>query len=68
MNQDSSLSTVTGYKLEDSIFDSWHRQGFSSLPLCSDCLAHSAFYWMGTKSSFPDGKAATAWIWPLTSI
>jgi len=30
--------------------------------------AHPAFYPMGTRSSFPWGKVARAWRWPLTSI
>jgi len=29
---------------------------------------HLTSYPMGTKSSFPGGKAAGAWSWPLTSI
>jgi hypothetical protein len=29
---------------------------------------HPASYPMGTRSSFPGGKAARAWIWQLTSI
>jgi hypothetical protein len=30
--------------------------------------AHPASYPMGTRGSFPGGKAAAAWSWPLTSI
>jgi hypothetical protein len=30
--------------------------------------AHLASYPMGTRGSFPRGKAAVAWSWPLTSI
>jgi hypothetical protein len=30
--------------------------------------AHPASYPMGTSSSFPGGKVAGAWSWPLTSI
>jgi hypothetical protein len=30
--------------------------------------AHLASYPMGTRGSFPGGKAAGAWSWPLTSI
>jgi hypothetical protein len=29
---------------------------------------HPASYPMGTRGTFPEGKAAGAWIWPLTSI
>jgi hypothetical protein len=31
-------------------------------------LSHPASYPMGTRGSFPGGKAAGAWSWPLTSI
>jgi hypothetical protein len=30
--------------------------------------AHQASYPMGTRGSFPGGKAAGAWSWPLKSI
>jgi hypothetical protein len=30
--------------------------------------AHPASYLMGTRGSFPRGKAAGSWSWPLTSI
>jgi hypothetical protein len=30
--------------------------------------AHPVSYPMGTRGSFPGGKAAEAWSWPLTSI
>jgi hypothetical protein len=30
--------------------------------------AHPASYPMGTRVSFPGGKAAGAWSWPLTYI
>jgi hypothetical protein len=30
--------------------------------------AHSASYPMGNRGSFPEGKAAGEWSWPLTSI
>jgi hypothetical protein len=30
--------------------------------------SHPASYRMGTRGSFPGGKAAGAWSWPLTSI
>jgi hypothetical protein len=30
--------------------------------------AHPTSYPMGTKGSFPGGKVAGAWSWPLTSI
>jgi hypothetical protein len=30
--------------------------------------AHLASYPMGIEASFPEGKAAGSWMWPLTSI
>jgi hypothetical protein len=30
--------------------------------------AHPASYPMGTRGSFPGGKAVSAWSWPMTSI
>jgi hypothetical protein len=32
------------------------------------CGARPASYPIGTRGSFPGGKAAGAWSWPLTSI
>jgi len=29
---------------------------------------HPAYYPIGTRGSFPEGKTAGAWSWPLTSI
>jgi hypothetical protein len=34
----------------------------------NDSGAHPASYPMGTMGSFPRGKAAKAWSWPLTTI
>jgi len=31
-------------------------------------MAHPASYPVGTRGSFPGGKAAGAWSWPLTSV
>jgi len=31
-------------------------------------LYESLFNFMGTRGSFPGGKAARSWSWPLTSI
>jgi hypothetical protein len=41
---------------------SFHRQ------VQNGSWAHPASYPMGTRCSFPGGKAAGAWSWPLTSI
>jgi len=37
-------------------------------PIQTDSGAHPPSYSMGAGASFPDGKAAGAWSWPLTSI
>jgi hypothetical protein len=34
----------------------------------TSCGAYSASYPMHTRGSFPGGKTARAWNWPLTSI
>jgi hypothetical protein len=34
---------------------------------CTDSEAHAASYWKCTGVSFPEGKAAGTWSWPLTS-
>jgi hypothetical protein len=51
-------------------FDSrWGAGNFSLNHLVqTGSWAHPASYPMGTRSSFPGGKAAGAWSWPLTSI
>jgi hypothetical protein len=47
------------------------RQEQQVLPIVqsvpTDCSAHPAPYTMGTTVSFPSGKAAGAWDWPLSS-
>jgi hypothetical protein len=71
-SRDSSVGIALGYGLDDrgsrvrfpagaGNFSLHHRvhNGFG---------AHPASYPVGTRGSFPGGKAAVAWSWPLTSI
>jgi hypothetical protein len=70
--RDSAVALALGYGLDDlgsrvrfpagpGNFSLHHRvqNGFG---------AHPASYPLGTRGSFPGGKAAGAWSWPLTSI
>jgi hypothetical protein len=41
---------------------------FSTHRVQTGCGVYPASYPMGTRGSFPGGKAAGAWSWPLTSI
>jgi hypothetical protein len=69
---DSSVGIALGYGLDDrgcrvrfpavaGNFSLHHRVQNGS-------GSHPASYPMGTSGSFPGGKAARAWSWPLTSI
>jgi hypothetical protein len=49
-------------------FDSRQEQGFCLLSVQTGSWAHPTSYLMGNGGDFPGGKAAGAWIWPLTSI
>jgi hypothetical protein len=71
-SRDSSVGIALGYGLDDrgsrvrfpartGNFSLHHRVQNSS-------GAHPASYLMDTRVSFPGGKAAEAWSWPLTSI
>jgi hypothetical protein len=71
MGRESAVGIATADGLDDrrSEFDS--RRGwkfFSSPPRPDRLWAHPASYPMGTGGSFPGGKAARAWSWPLISI
>jgi hypothetical protein len=70
--RNSSVGIALGYELDDwgsrvrfpagaGNFSLHHRVQNGS-------GAHSASYTMGTRGSFPGGKVAGAWSWPLTSI
>jgi hypothetical protein len=71
-SRDSSVGVALGYGLDDrgSRFRFPAGAGNFSLHHCVEngFGAHSASYPMGTKGSFPGGKAAGAWSWLLTSI
>jgi hypothetical protein len=57
-----------GWAIGWSEFESQQGQEFSLLHnIQTDSGAHLASYLMGTKGSFPSGKAARAGSWPLTS-
>jgi hypothetical protein len=71
-SRDSSVGIALGYGPDDrgsrvrfpagaGNFSLHHRFHKGSGP-------NQASYPMGTKGSFPGGKAAGAWGWPLTSI
>jgi hypothetical protein len=69
---DSSVGIALGYGLDDrgSRVRLPARAGNFSLHhrVQNGSGAHPASYPMGTSDSFPGGKAARAWSWPLTSI
>jgi hypothetical protein len=71
-SRNSSVGTALGCELDDrsSRVRFPARAGNFSLHhrVQNGSGAHSASYPMGTISSFPGGKAAGAWSWPLTSI
>jgi hypothetical protein len=70
--RDSSVGIALGYGLDDRgsrVRFSAEAGDFSlhhSVQIGSG--AHPASYPMGTRGSFPGGKAAGVWSWPLTSI
>jgi hypothetical protein len=69
---DSSVGIALGYGLDDrgSRVRFPAEAGNFSLHHCvQNCSrAHPASYSICTRVSFPGGKAARAWCWPLTSI
>jgi hypothetical protein len=70
--RDSSVGIALGYGLDDrgSRIRFLERAGNFSLHhrVQNGSGAHPASYPMGIRCSFPGGKAAGAWSWPLTSI
>jgi hypothetical protein len=71
-SRDSSVGIALGYRLDErgsrvrflaeaGNFSLHHR-------IQNGSGTHSASNKMGTRGSFPGGKAAGAWSWPLTSI
>jgi hypothetical protein len=71
-SRDSSVGTALGYGLENRGSGVRFSAGAGNFSLNhrvqNGSGAHPASYPMGTRSSFPGGKAAGAWSWPLTSI
>jgi hypothetical protein len=72
MNRDSSVGIALGYGLEDRGSKVRFPVGAGNFSLHNSVQkgsgAHPASYPMGTRGSFPEGKTAGAWSWPLTSI
>jgi hypothetical protein len=69
-SRDTAVGIATGYKLDTkgSQFESRWRQEFSLLHVVQTGYGvHPTSYPMGNGGSFPWGKAAGAWNWPLTS-
>jgi hypothetical protein len=66
-NNDSWVGTTTGWT-SGVRFKAGTRGLYllHSIQACSE--AYSAYYPTGTRGSFPGGKAAGAWSWPLPSI
>jgi hypothetical protein len=57
-----------GWMAEGSKFESWEGQEFSLLHVIqTGSGAHPASYPIGMGGSFPGGKEAGVWSWPLTS-
>jgi hypothetical protein len=70
LSRDSVVGIATGYGLDDwgVEVESRKDQEFSRLQsVHTGSGAHPTSYPMGTGGSFPGGKAAGAWSWPLTS-
>jgi hypothetical protein len=71
-NRDCSVGIALGYGLDDlgSRVRFPARAGNFSLHhrVQNGSGAHLVSYLMSTRNSFPVGKAAGAWSWPLTSI
>jgi len=70
---DSSVIAATGCGLDSQmIWWVWFPAGAGNFSLWY-CVqngsgAHPASYSVGARGSFPGGKAAAVWSWPLTSI
>jgi hypothetical protein len=68
----SSVGIALGYRLDDRSFRVRFSAGAGKFSLHHSVQngsgAHPASYPMDARDSFPWGKAAGAWSWPLTSI
>jgi hypothetical protein len=71
-SRDSSVGIALGYGLDDGGSRVRFPAGAGNFSLHhrvqNGSGAHQASYPMGTGDSFPGGKAAGAWSWPLTPI
>jgi hypothetical protein len=71
-SRDSSVGIALGSRLEDRGSRVRFPAGAGNFSLHhrvqNGSGAHPASYPMGNGGSFPGGKAAGAWSWPLTSI
>jgi hypothetical protein len=71
-SRDSSVGIALGYGLDDRCSRVRFPEGTGNFHLHHRVQKgsgfHPASYPMGSRGSFPDGKAAGAWNWPLTSI
>jgi hypothetical protein len=72
IDSNSSVGITLGYALDDRGSRVRLPAGAGNLSLHhriqNGSGAHPVSYLMGTRGSFPGGKAAGAWSWPLTSI
>jgi hypothetical protein len=71
-SRDSSVGIALGYGLDERGSRVRFPVGAGNFSLNyrvqNGSGAHRVSYPMGTTSSFPGGKAAGAWSWPLTPI
>jgi hypothetical protein len=70
-SRDSSVGIALGYGLDNRGSRIRFPAGagnFSLRHVQNGSRTHPASYPMGTRGSFPGGKAAGSWSWPLTSI
>jgi hypothetical protein len=71
-SRNSSVGTATNYGLDDRMNGVRIPAGAGDFSLRhrvqTGSGAHQVSYPVGTGGSFPGGKAAGAWSWPLTSI
>jgi hypothetical protein len=71
-SRDDSVGIATDYRLDDRMIGFRILAGAGNFSLRHHVQtgsgAHPVSYPMGTGGSFPGGKAAGAWSWPLTFI
>jgi hypothetical protein len=67
-SRDRSAGIAMGYRLDCRGSIPGKAWDFILHSIQTSCMAHPAFYPMGTRGYFHGGKAAGTWSWPLTSI